>query len=78
MTYNEYKEIINDALTDYCNNRGSLLNIALNSSRKEYIFEFDDLLPEDTKKSLIDKANQAMLKGIDLPSRIRLSKVIFK
>jgi len=78
MIYNEYKKIISDALTDYCNNGGSLLNIALNRLNKEYIFEFDDFLSEDTKQNLIDKAHQAMQRGNDLPPRIRLIKVIFK
>ncbi len=78
MTYNEYKEIINDAISDYCNQGGSLLNIALNSPIKEYIYEFDEMFPEDTKKNLIDKAHQAMQKQIDFPPGIRLIKVIFR
>jgi protein associated with RNAse G/E len=60
MTYNEYRTIINDAVKDYCNSGGSLLNIALNKSLKEYIYEFDEKLSEDAKDNLIDKAHQAM------------------
>lgn len=78
MTYNEYKKIISDAVSEYCNNGGSLLNIALNNPTKEYIYEFDELLPEDTKKHLIDKAHQAIRQEQDLPTGIRLVKVIFK
>lgn len=77
MTYKEYKKIISDAIINYCNDGGSLLNIALNNTKKEYIYEFDNLLPEDAKKRLIDKAHQAMQKDSDLPQGIRLVKVIF-
>ncbi|MDF2951595.1 MAG: hypothetical protein K0S18_1178 [Anaerocolumna sp.] len=77
MTHKEYKQIISDAIIEYCNNGGSLLNIALNQARKEYIYEFDYLLPEDDKQSLIDKAHQAMQKNKDLPKGIRLIKVKF-
>ena len=45
---------------------------------KEYIYEFDDGLPEDTKKKLIDKAHQAMRRSEDLPEGIRLLRVDFK
>lgn len=78
MSYAEYKKIISDAVREYCNNGGSLLNIALNNIRKEYIYDFDFIYPEDTKKNLIDKAHQAMQKGKDLPEGIRLTKVIFR
>lgn len=78
MTYPEYKKIISEAVTEYCNKGGSILNIALNNPIKEYIYEFDERLPEDTKKNLIDKAHQAMQQGEDLPPGIRLVKVIFK
>ncbi|MDF2474239.1 MAG: hypothetical protein K0R21_2021 [Anaerocolumna sp.] len=77
MTYKEYKQIISDAIIEYCNNGGSLLNIALNNTRKEYIYDFDYFLPEDQKQILIDKAHQAMQKDKDLPEGIRLKKVIF-
>lgn len=77
MTHKEYRQIIGDAIKEYCNNGGSLLNIALNHSRKEYIYEFDKFLPEDEKKILLDKAHQAMQKDKDLPPGIRLVKVIF-
>lgn len=78
MQYIEYKKIIGDAINEYCNNGGSLLNIALNVTNKEYIYEFDGFVPEDTKHTLIDKAHQAMQKGESLPKGIRLVKVIFK
>lgn len=78
MTHSEYKKIISDALIDYCNSGGSLLHIALNVANKEYIYEFDESLPEDMKKILIDKAYQAMRRGYDLPKGIHLVKVIFK
>ncbi len=78
MTYEEYKKIISDALSEYCNNGGSLLNIALDNIKKEYVYEFDALYAEDTRKNLIDKAYQAMQKEKELPEGIRLSKVIFK
>lgn len=78
MTYDEYKIIISHALDDYCNKGGSLLKVALNIYDNEYIFEFDDDYTDENKKSLIDKAYKAMEKGKDLPSGIRLSKVIFR
>lgn len=78
MTYYEYKKVITDALNEYCNRGGSLLNIALNDILKEYIYEFDEQLPEDTKKNLIDKAHQAMHQGKELPRGIHLVKVILK
>ncbi len=78
MSYEEYKKIINDAVAEYCNNGGSLLNIALNNPVKEYIYEYDELLSEDAKEKLIDKAHQAMQKGEDLPSGIRLVKVVIR
>lgn len=78
MSYNEYKKIISDALSEYCNGGGSLLNIALNHIKKEYVYEFDCDYPEDMKSNLIDKAHQAMQKGWELPEGIRLAKVIFK
>lgn len=78
MTYNEYKDIISDAVTEYCKNGGSLLNIALSSSSKEYIYEFDHVVSEDIKHNMIDKAHQAMQNELDLPPGIRLVKVIFK
>jgi hypothetical protein len=78
MSYGEYKRIISEALKEYCGNGGSLLNIALNHIRKEYVYEFDTDLPEDIKSNMIDKAHQAMQKGKELPQGIRLTKVIFK
>lgn len=78
MSYIEYKKIISDALREYCNNGGSLLNIAHNKIKKEYVYEFNSVYPEDTKKNLIDKAHQAMQKGKELPEGIRLAKVIFR
>lgn len=78
MNYKEYKKIINDAITEYCNNGGSLLNIALNNPVKEYIYDYDEQLSEDAKVNLVDKAHQAMQKGEDLPSGIRLVKVVIK
>ncbi len=78
MSYGEYKKIISDALSEYCNDGGSLLNIALNHIKKEYVYEFDGNFPEDTKSNLIDKAHQAMQKGRELPEGIRLTKVIFR
>ncbi|MFV0344186.1 MAG: hypothetical protein ACK5JH_15085 [Anaerocolumna sp.] len=78
MTYYEYKKIMTEALNEYCKAGGSLLNIALDNIMKEYIYEFDEHLPEDTKKNLIDKAHQAMDLGYDLPRGIYLVKVIFK
>ncbi|BCJ95675.1 hypothetical protein acsn021_32440 [Anaerocolumna cellulosilytica] len=78
MTFDEYKLIITEAVKEYCDKGGSLLNIALEEINKEYLYEFDEPLPEDLKKHLIDKAHQAMKKERDLPPGIRLSKVIFK
>lgn len=78
MSYAEYKKIISDALSEYCSSGGSLLNIALNYIKKEYVYEFDGDYPEDTKSYLIDKAHQAMQKGRELPEGIRLTKVIFR
>ncbi len=78
MSYAEYKKIISEALREYCNSGGSLLNIALNNIKKEYVYEFEKVYPEDMKKYLIDKAHQAMQKGRELPEGIRLTKVIFK
>lgn len=78
MTYHEYKNVITQALNEYCKTGGSLLNIALNNIMKEYVYEFEEPLPEDMKKILIDKAHQAMHYGKDLPRGIHLVKVIFK
>lgn len=78
MTYDEYKLIINEAISEYCSNGGSLLNIALNNPLREYIYEFDEILSEDVKNKLIDKAHQAMQKEEDLPLGVRLIKVVFK
>lgn len=77
MSYSEYKKIISDAVSDYCKSGGSLLGIALNHIKKEFVYEFDDNFPEDMKSTLIDKAHQAMQLGKELPEGIRLSKVIF-
>lgn len=78
MTYEEYKIIISDAITEYCNKGGSLVDIALNNPLREYIYEFDEILSEDAKEKLIDKAHQAMQKEEDLPPGVRLVKVIVK
>lgn len=78
MTHREYKKMINDAVAEYCNTGGSLLNIALNKTVKEYIFEFDDMLSEDAKENLIDKAHQAIQKKEDLPPGVQLIKMVFK
>ncbi len=78
MTYDEYKKIISDALAEYCNRGGSILNVALNSTNKEYIYEFDEGLPEDTKLKLVDRAHQAMRRSEDLPKGIRLIRVDIK
>ncbi len=78
MSHAEYEKIISDAVREHCNNGGSLLNIALNNIKKEYVYEFDYTYPEDMKKNLIDKAHQAMQNGKELPEGIRLTKVIFR
>ena len=78
MTYEEYRKIICDALSKHCKEGGSIVNVALNNTCKEYIYEFDKGLPEDTKKMLIDKAHQAMNRGESLPEGIRLMEVNFK
>jgi hypothetical protein len=77
MSYAEYKKIISDAVIEYCKNGGSLLSIALNYIKKEFVYEFDENFPEDIKSNLIDKAYQAIQNGKELPEGIRLSKVIF-
>lgn len=78
MKYHEYKKVIKEGLDEYCRAGGSLLYVALNEIMKEYIYEFDEPLPEDEKKDLIDKAHQAIRKGKDLPKGIYLKKVIFR
>jgi len=78
MTYNEYKDIICQALLEYCRDGGSLLYLALHNMNKEYIFEFDQPMAEDEKQSLINKAHQAIASGKDLPPGIRLIKVKLK
>lgn len=78
MTYGEYRDIISSALSKHCTEGGSILNVALNNTNKEYIYEFDKGLPEDTKKILTDRAHQAMSRGEDLPKGIRLVRVDFR
>lgn len=77
MTYDEYKKIINDAVSDYCHRGGSIINVALNTANKEYVYEYDEEMPEDMKLRLTDKAYQAMSRSEDLPSGIRLVRVNF-
>jgi hypothetical protein len=43
MSYAEYKKIISDAVIEYCKNGGSLLSIALNYIKKEFVYEFDEI-----------------------------------
>lgn len=78
MTHKEYSEIIDKALSDYCSRGGSLLDIALNLASKEYVYEYDKVLPEDIKSNLSDKAYQAMNKNEDLPEGIRLIQANFR
>ncbi|MDF2870281.1 MAG: hypothetical protein K0R05_1856 [Anaerocolumna sp.] len=77
MIYQEYEKIVKEALHDYLQRGGSLVEAALKDIPKEYIYEFDDKYPEDTQKQLIDKAHQAMRRRQDLPNGIRLVKVVF-
>jgi hypothetical protein len=77
MKYQDYEKIVKEALHDYLQRGGSLVEAALKNIPKEYIYEFDDKYPEDTKKQLIDKAHQAMRNRQDLPNGIRLVKVVF-
>lgn len=78
MKYHEYERILKDALYEYLQDGGSLVEAALKDIPKEYIYEFDKKYPEDTKKQMIDKAYQAMRMKQDLPQGIRLAKVILK
>ncbi|SHO51385.1 hypothetical protein [Anaerocolumna xylanovorans] len=78
MKYQEYENILKEALLEYLQSGGSLVDAALKDIPKEYIYEFDKKYPEDTKKQLIDKAHRAMRMKKDLPEGIRLVKVILK
>ncbi|MGN6715432.1 hypothetical protein SAMN02745136_01066 [Anaerocolumna jejuensis DSM 15929] len=78
MKYQEYESILKEALLEYLQNGGSLVEAALKDMPKEYIYEFDEKYPEDIKKQLIDKAHRAMRVKKDLPDGIRLVKVVIK
>lgn len=78
MIYNKYKKLITDALIEYFENGGSLVYLALHDLNKEYIFEFDEPLPENEKGILIDKATKAIEEGKDLPENIELVKIIIE
>lgn len=75
MEYNEYKDILDQALLDYINSGGSIYFIG--NTVREYEFSYDcENLPEDTKKNLSDKAVQMILKKKALPKGIRLERCI--
>ncbi len=78
MKYQEYESILKEALLEYLQDGGSLVEAALKDMPKEYIYEFDEKYPEDIKKQLIDKAHRAMRVKKDLPDGIRLVKVVIK
>jgi len=78
MKYQACEELLKEALLTYLQNGGSLVDAALKDIPKEYIYEFDEKYPEDTKKQLIDKAHRAMRMKKDLPEGIRLVRVILK
>lgn len=78
MKYHVCEEILKKALLEYLQDGGSLVDAALKDIPKEYIYEFDDNYPEDTKKQLIDKAHRALRMKRDLPEGIQLVKVILK
>ena len=54
MKYQDYEKIVKEALHDYLQRGGSLVEAALKNIPKEYIYEFDDKYPEDSNKHLID------------------------
>lgn len=71
MKYEEYKRIINDGMVEYVNKGGSTFYIG--NAFKEYFFEYEnESLPNDSKKSLSDKAIQAIGEQKVLPQGIRL------
>ncbi len=78
MIYNKYKKLINDALIEYFENGGSLVYLALHDLNKEYIFEFDEPIPENEKEILIDNAIKAIEEGKDLPENIELVNIIIE
>ncbi len=78
MTYEDYKDLISNALLDYCKNGGSLVYLALHDMKGEYIFSFDEPVSESEKKDLIAKSCKAIRQGRDLPPGIRLKAVIIK
>ena len=78
MVYNKYKDFINDAIIEYCENGGSLVYLALHDLNKEYIFKFDESIAEDEKENLKNKAIIAIEDGKDLPPNIELKKIIIR
>lgn len=78
MIYNKYKKLINDALIEYFENGGSLVYLALHDLNKEYVFEFDEPIPENEKEILIDNAIKAIEEGKDLPENIELVNIIIE
>ena len=78
MTYKEYKNIIEYSLLEYCKNGGSLVYLALNDLKKEYIFTFDESLSENEKMKLINRSRKAIILGKDLPPNIKLEKVLIE
>ena len=78
MIYNKYKKLINDALIEYFENGGSLVYLALHDLNKEYIFEFDEPIPENEKEILIDNAIKAIEEGKDLQENIELVNIIIE
>lgn len=78
MVYNKYKDFINDAIIEYCENGGSLVYLALHDLNKEYIFKFDESIAEDEKENLKNKAIKAIEDGKDLPPNIELKKIIIR
>lgn len=76
MEYEEYKKILDKAMVDYVNNGGSVFYMA--SVIKEYIFKYDDdLMADDIRKQLNDKAIKAIVNKQKLPQGITLEKCIW-
>ena len=76
MEYEEYKKILDRAMVDYVNNGGSVFYIA--TEIKEYIFKYeDDLMADDIKRQLNDKAIKAIVNKQKLPQGITLEKCIW-
>lgn len=76
MDYLEYKKILEETMVSYVNSGGSVYHMT--EVIREYVFSYDnELLSEDAKSRLENRAVQAINNMQPLPSGIRLEKCIW-